>query len=199
METYQTAKFDRSPNNLSWDIVLTDRWPEKKKNKKSKNNRSAFACRSKNLTVINVAGFFKATKLRLLVHVVGLLWLHGLCHNGIHYVIEKLHLDRILSSLTIIRFNKTIIHGVWIARRGRRIYYGMSLEMVATGHEKFLKGYQLLDCGNPEPTNCSRNVIDLLKEVPHCAHPELRPLQNKGQRLAVPKRHFQFIEVQRYS
>ncbi len=46
METYQTVKFDRSLNNLSWDIVLTDRWPEqkkeKKKNKKSKNNRSAF-------------------------------------------------------------------------------------------------------------------------------------------------------------
>ncbi len=54
IETYQTAKFDRSPNNLSWDILLTDRWPEQKKrkkkgkmNKKSKNNRSAFACRSK--------------------------------------------------------------------------------------------------------------------------------------------------------
>ncbi len=46
METYQTAKFDRSTNNLSRDIMLMDRWPEKKKNKKSKNNRSAFACRS---------------------------------------------------------------------------------------------------------------------------------------------------------
>ncbi len=34
METYQTAKFDRSPNNLSWDIVLTDRWAEKKGKKK---------------------------------------------------------------------------------------------------------------------------------------------------------------------
>ncbi len=50
--------FDRSPNNLSWDIVLMDRWPEQKnkekqKNKKSKNNRSAFACRSKKLTIIN--------------------------------------------------------------------------------------------------------------------------------------------------
>ncbi len=31
METYQTAKFDRSPNNLSWNIVLTDRCREKKK------------------------------------------------------------------------------------------------------------------------------------------------------------------------
>ncbi len=36
METYQTAKFDRSPNNLSWDIVLTDRWPEQKKKEKKK-------------------------------------------------------------------------------------------------------------------------------------------------------------------
>ncbi len=53
METYQTAKFDRSPNNLSWDIVLTDRWPEpkkkkekkKKRNKKSKSNRCN-RCRS---------------------------------------------------------------------------------------------------------------------------------------------------------
>ncbi len=31
METYQAAKFERSSNNLSWDIVLTDRWPEQKK------------------------------------------------------------------------------------------------------------------------------------------------------------------------
>ncbi len=51
---YQTAKFDRSPNNLCRDIVLTDQWPEKvkkkkKKNKKSKNKNciSAFASRSK--------------------------------------------------------------------------------------------------------------------------------------------------------
>ncbi len=36
LETYQTAKFDRSPNNLSWDSVLTDRWPEQKKGKKKK-------------------------------------------------------------------------------------------------------------------------------------------------------------------
>ncbi len=36
METYQTAKFDRSPNNLSWDIVLTDRWPEQEKKRKKK-------------------------------------------------------------------------------------------------------------------------------------------------------------------
>ncbi len=36
METYQTARFDRSPNNLFWDIVLTDRWPEQKKGKKIK-------------------------------------------------------------------------------------------------------------------------------------------------------------------
>ncbi len=34
METYQTVKYDRSPNNLSWDIVLTHRWPEQKKEKK---------------------------------------------------------------------------------------------------------------------------------------------------------------------
>ncbi len=34
MEIYQTAKFERSPNNLSWDIVLTDRWPEQKKKKR---------------------------------------------------------------------------------------------------------------------------------------------------------------------
>ncbi len=34
METYQTAKFDRSANNLSWDIMLTDRWPDQKKKKK---------------------------------------------------------------------------------------------------------------------------------------------------------------------
>ncbi len=33
METYQTAKFDRCLNNLSRDIVLTDRSPEKKKQK----------------------------------------------------------------------------------------------------------------------------------------------------------------------
>ncbi len=40
VETYQTAKFDCSPNNLSWDIVLTDRWPEqKKKKKKEKKNK----------------------------------------------------------------------------------------------------------------------------------------------------------------
>ncbi len=46
METNQTAKFDRCPNNLSQVIVLMDRWPEqkKKKKKKSKNSRSAFAC-----------------------------------------------------------------------------------------------------------------------------------------------------------
>ncbi len=36
METYQTAKFDRSPHNLSWDIVLTDRWLEQKKRGKKK-------------------------------------------------------------------------------------------------------------------------------------------------------------------
>ena len=41
MKTYQTAKFDRSPNKLSRDIVLTGLCPEKKKNKKSKNSRSA--------------------------------------------------------------------------------------------------------------------------------------------------------------
>ncbi len=34
VETYQTAKFDRSPNNLSWDIALTDRCPEQKKKEK---------------------------------------------------------------------------------------------------------------------------------------------------------------------
>ncbi len=34
METYQTAKFDRSPNNLSWDIVLTAGGRNKKKEKK---------------------------------------------------------------------------------------------------------------------------------------------------------------------
>ncbi len=34
METYQTARFDSFPNNLSWDIVLTDRWPEQKKKEK---------------------------------------------------------------------------------------------------------------------------------------------------------------------
>ena len=53
METYQTANFVHAPNNLSRDIVLTDGCPEKKqekkKNKKSKTNRSAFACRSNNM------------------------------------------------------------------------------------------------------------------------------------------------------
>ena len=45
METYQTAKFDHSPKNLSWDIVLTDRWPEppptppKKKEKKKEEEK----------------------------------------------------------------------------------------------------------------------------------------------------------------
>ncbi len=34
MEIYQTAKFDRSPNNLSWDIVSTDWWQEKKDKKR---------------------------------------------------------------------------------------------------------------------------------------------------------------------
>ena len=49
METYQTAGFDRSPNNLSRDIFngpVSGR-KGKKKNKKSKNNASAFAFRSK--------------------------------------------------------------------------------------------------------------------------------------------------------
>ena len=36
METYQTVKFDHSPNNLSRDIVLTDRWLGKKGKKKKK-------------------------------------------------------------------------------------------------------------------------------------------------------------------
>ena len=36
METYQIAKFDRSPNNLSQDIGLTDRWPEKRNIRKAK-------------------------------------------------------------------------------------------------------------------------------------------------------------------
>ena len=36
MEIYQNAKFDRSPNNLSWDIVLTDWWPEQKEKGKKK-------------------------------------------------------------------------------------------------------------------------------------------------------------------
>ncbi len=35
METYQTAKFDCSPNKLSRDIVLTDRCPEKRKTRKT--------------------------------------------------------------------------------------------------------------------------------------------------------------------
>ncbi len=39
METYQTAKFDRSPNNLFWYIVLTDRWPDQKKRKKRKKKK----------------------------------------------------------------------------------------------------------------------------------------------------------------
>ncbi len=55
METYQIAKFGRSPNNLSRDIVLTQRCPEEKennKNKKSKNNRSAFSCRSNDWLVV---------------------------------------------------------------------------------------------------------------------------------------------------
>ena len=34
METYQTAKFDRSLKNLSGDIVLTDQCPEQTKKKK---------------------------------------------------------------------------------------------------------------------------------------------------------------------
>ena len=34
METYQTAKFDRSLNNLSRDIVLTDRCTGKRGKKK---------------------------------------------------------------------------------------------------------------------------------------------------------------------
>ena len=33
METYQTAKFDRSLKSLSWDIVLTDWCPEQEKKK----------------------------------------------------------------------------------------------------------------------------------------------------------------------
>ncbi len=33
IETYHTAKLHRSQNNLSRDIVLTDRWPEQKKGK----------------------------------------------------------------------------------------------------------------------------------------------------------------------
>ena len=41
MQTYQTAKFDSSPNNLLWDIVLTDRWPEQKKKKKKERIRIA--------------------------------------------------------------------------------------------------------------------------------------------------------------
>ncbi len=48
METYQTAKFDRSLKNLSGDIVLTDQCPEQTK-KKKKNSSSAFACRSKSV------------------------------------------------------------------------------------------------------------------------------------------------------
>ncbi len=39
METYQTAKFDCSPNNLSRDIVLSDQWPEQKKKKKGGKER----------------------------------------------------------------------------------------------------------------------------------------------------------------
>ncbi len=42
METYQTVKFDHSPNNLSRDIVLTDRWLGKKgKKKKKKMNKKS--------------------------------------------------------------------------------------------------------------------------------------------------------------
>ncbi len=43
MKTYQTAnfaKFDHSPENLSRDIVLTDRRPEQKKKKKEKKKRT---------------------------------------------------------------------------------------------------------------------------------------------------------------
>ena len=36
MEIYQTAKFASSPNNLSRDIVLSDRWPEQEKKRKKK-------------------------------------------------------------------------------------------------------------------------------------------------------------------
>ncbi len=43
METYETAKFDRSPNNLPWDIVLTDWWPEPKKKKKVWTKPSSYA------------------------------------------------------------------------------------------------------------------------------------------------------------
>ncbi len=39
METYQTAKFDRSPNNVSWDIVLTDRRPEQENKRKKKKKK----------------------------------------------------------------------------------------------------------------------------------------------------------------
>ncbi len=41
METYQTAKFDLSLNNLSCDIVLTDQWPEQTKKKKGKKIRKS--------------------------------------------------------------------------------------------------------------------------------------------------------------
>ncbi len=39
METYHTAKFDRSPNNLSWDIVLTTSGYGKKTQKKKQNKK----------------------------------------------------------------------------------------------------------------------------------------------------------------
>ncbi len=38
-ETYQTAKLDCSPNDLSWDVVLTDRWPEQQQQKKKKKKK----------------------------------------------------------------------------------------------------------------------------------------------------------------
>ena len=49
VEIYKTAKFDRSSNNLSGDIVLNEQCPKKrkkKKNEKNKNKRYAFAWRS---------------------------------------------------------------------------------------------------------------------------------------------------------
>ncbi len=39
MEMYNTAKFDHSSNNLSWDVALMERCPEQKNKQKKKTKK----------------------------------------------------------------------------------------------------------------------------------------------------------------
>ncbi len=136
METYQTAKFDRSPNNLSWDIVLTGGRNKKKKKRKAKTidlhlhaglisfltNTFVISSKTKNVCTVRMTSF----KIRRSITVsrlhspVAYSYQHCDCKPSLHWNnrIEMICID---------------LSGYWMLTR--QIIFARSLTRIIYGHE----------------------------------------------------------------